>query len=210
MRQIVPRKAPSMGYVPLFDSLTTGTLHGKWPDIGLWPVMLSMADRFGNIDVTPQYIAGVTGLPESEVIACLVRFCSPDPDSRTSAHGGRRLEPLEDGRKWGWHVVNHTKYREKARLLARDSQRTASGMDAERKRKGRVCPPASPEVPPSDGNEDGDGNKTLRSSSSRPYRSSDSSLAANPKNDLQNREEENRRALKSRLGALAADFKRLS
>ena len=64
-----------MGYVPLFDNLTTGTLHGRWPDIGLWPVMLSMADRFGRIDVTPQYIAGVTGLDVQEVVECIGRFC---------------------------------------------------------------------------------------------------------------------------------------
>ena len=148
-----------MGYVPLFDNLTTGTLHGRWPDIGLWPVMLSMADRFGRIDVTPQYIAGVTGLDVQEVVECIGRFCSPDEDSRskTDEDEGRRLEPLEPGRKWGWKVVNHAKYREKARLLARDSDRTASGLDAERKRKKRECPPLSPEIPPSDGDGDGDG-----------------------------------------------------
>lgn len=150
-----------MGYVPLFDNLTTGTLHGRWPDIGLWPVMLSMADRFGRIDVTPQYIAGVTGLDVQEVVECIGRFCSPDEDSRskTDEDEGRRLEPLEPGRKWGWKVVNHAKYREKARLLARDSDRTASGLDAERKRKKRECPPLSPEIPPSDGDGDGDGDK---------------------------------------------------
>lgn len=149
-----------MGYVPLFDNLTTGTLHGRWPDIGLWPVMLSMADRFGRIDVTPQYIAGVTGLDVQEVVECIGRFCSPDEDSRskTDEDEGRRLEPLEPGRKWGWKVVNHAKYREKARLLARDSDRTASGLDAERKRKKRECPPLSPEIPPSDGDGDGDSN----------------------------------------------------
>ncbi len=151
-----------MGYVPLFDNLTTGTLHGRWPDIGLWPVMLSMADRFGRIDVTPQYIAGVTGLDVQEVVECIGRFCSPDEDSRskTDEDEGRRLEPLEPGRKWGWKVVNHAKYREKARLLARDSDRTASGLDAERKRKKRECPPLSPEIPPSDGDGDGDGDKS--------------------------------------------------
>ena len=151
-----------MGYVPLFDNLTTGTLHGRWPDIGLWPVMLSMADRFGRIDVTPQYIAGVTGLDVQEVVECIGRFCSPDEDSRskTDEDEGRRLEPLEPGRKWGWKVVNHAKYREKARLLARDSDRTASGLDAERKRKKRESPPLSPDIPPSDGDGDGDGDKS--------------------------------------------------
>jgi hypothetical protein len=47
----------SGGYIPLFASLTTGTLCGCWPDIGLWPVVLSMSDRWGIVDVTPAYIA---------------------------------------------------------------------------------------------------------------------------------------------------------
>ena len=151
-----------MGYVPLFDTLVTGTLHGKWPDIGLWPVILSMADRFGNLDVTPQYIAGVTGLAVEDVTACLARFCSPDPNSRTQNKDGLRLEPLDSIRKWGWHVVNHAAYRERARLLARDSERTANGMDAERKRRERARPPKSPEFPPSDEDGDSDSGKELR------------------------------------------------
>ena len=40
------------GYTPLFASLTTGTLCGKWPDVGLWPIILSLADRHGEVDVT--------------------------------------------------------------------------------------------------------------------------------------------------------------
>ena len=148
-----------MGYVPLFDNLTRGTLHGKWPDIGLWPVILTMADRFGILDVTPEYIAGVTGLDLEEVIACMARFTQPDPRSRTHSTDdeGRRLELLDDRRDWGWRVVNHAKYREKARLLSRDSERTANGMDAARKRRERGSPPKSPEVSPSDGDGDGDG-----------------------------------------------------
>ena len=143
-----------MGYVPLFDHLTTGTLYGKWPDIGLWPVLLSMADKHGKIDVTPQFIAGVTGLGVDEVTACIQRFCSEDEFSRTRTDGGRRLEPISWDRAWGWRVVNHAAYREKARLLAKDQARTNSGVDAERKRASRERPPLSPEVPLSDADAD--------------------------------------------------------
>ena len=156
-----------MGYTPLFGSLTTGTLYGKWPDIGLWPIILSIADRHGVVDVTPEYLAGVTGLPLDQLLACLGRFCEPDPGSRSSAHEGRRLIPL-DGRPWGWWVVNHERYREKARKMAYDSERTASGRDAERKRESRAvprCPDASRAVPLSDSDSDSDKNKSsLRNS----------------------------------------------
>lgn len=146
------------GYTPLFSSLATGTLCGKWPDIGLWPIVLSLADRHGTVDVTPAYLASITGLPVDDVIACMKRFCEPDPYSRSTEHGGARLIMIDAGaRDWGWIVVNHGKYREKARLQAKDSARTESGRDAARKAAERSaspgngsCPPLSPAVPLSD------------------------------------------------------------
>lgn len=126
-----------MGYTPLFDTLTSGTLCGKWPDIGLWPIVLSLADKNGIVDVTPTYIASITGLEIDEVVACLERFCEPDPYSRSQEHQGARLVKLDDNRPWGWCVVNHGKYREKARLHAKNTREVESGREAERKRHAR-------------------------------------------------------------------------
>lgn len=144
----------SSGYAPLFASLTTGTLCGRWPDIGLWPIVLSLKDRYGVVDVTPDYLSRVTGLSLDEVTACMGRFCEPDPYSRSSAEEGRRLVLLDpEKRSWGWRVVNSGLYRERARLQAKDAARTESGMDAARKRKSPEntqvprSPPVSPEVP---------------------------------------------------------------
>lgn len=136
------------GYVPLFASLTSGTLCGKWPDVGLWPIVLSLADRDGIVDVTPDFLARVTGLPVPDVVACMERFCQPDPYSRSGAEGGARLVLLDAHREWGWHIVNHGKYREKARLQGKDTARTASGQDAERKRQQRAASPDVPRIPP--------------------------------------------------------------
>jgi hypothetical protein len=122
------------GYVPLFDSLTKGTLCGKWPDIGLWPIVLSLSDKNGVVDCTPDYIAGVTGMTIDDVSACMDRFCAPDPKSRSAAAGGARLVLLDEHRQWGWQVVNHSSYREKARKQMQQNQATESGRDAERKR----------------------------------------------------------------------------
>lgn len=145
------------GYTPLFSSLTTGTLCGRWPDIGLWPIVLSLSDKNGIVDVTPAYIAGVTGLPVQEVVACMKRFCEPDQYSRSATDGGARLVLLDDHRDWGWRIVNHGKYREKARKAAYDSERTASGADAARKQRERQqsrdvprCPDESRAIPLSD------------------------------------------------------------
>ena len=141
------------GYTPLFSSLTTGTLCGKWPDIGLWPIILSMADKHGIVDVTPAYIAGVTGLETEEVIACMRRFCEPDHYSRSSEEGGARLRLVDAHRDWGWQIVNHGKYRERARKTASDAERVADGSNAERMRN-RHRPALTRAEPPSDADAD--------------------------------------------------------
>ena len=117
------------GYTPLFDSLTKGTLCGRWPDIGLWPIILSLSDRNGHVDVTCSYLAGVTGLPVDEVTACMARFCEPDPISRSKDQSGARLVLLDEHRPWGWRIVNHAHYREKARLTAKASREVSEGLN---------------------------------------------------------------------------------
>jgi hypothetical protein len=82
------------GYTPLFSTLTTGTLCGKWPDIGLWPIVLSMVDKHGVLDRIPRAIAGVVGLPEAEVVACMQRF---------EARGW--IERIYPHLTWGWRLT---------------------------------------------------------------------------------------------------------
>lgn len=135
-----------MGYTPLFDSLTTGTLCGRWPDIGLWAVLLSMADRNGVIDVTPDYIARVTGLEIREVLACLDRFCAVDDSSRSSDAMGARLVKIDELRLWGWRIVNHAKYRERARLMSKNEREVASGANAARMAQTAVHRRSPPET----------------------------------------------------------------
>lgn len=120
-----------MGYTPVFDTLTKGTLCGKWPDIGLWPVLLSMADWKGEIDATQQYIAAVTGLALADVMKCLDRFCNHDERSRSGESGGARLELVDPERGWGWRVINFQKYRDKAS----NAKQVSDGRNAEKVRR---------------------------------------------------------------------------
>lgn len=149
------------GYTPVFSSIFDGTLHGKWPQTGVWLALLAMTDRHGCIDRTPQAIASDIGISVDELMNCITQFMAPDPMSRTRDYEGRRLIPIEADRSWGWRVVNHARYREKARLQAKDSARTESGADAARKRSPPVSPadPRSPPAAPSpnsDSNTDSD------------------------------------------------------
>lgn len=122
------------GYTPVFDSVFQGTLCGRWPDTGVWLCLLALADKHGNIDSTIPYISAVTGIPTQILAECIERFMAPDPLSRTQTDDGRRLVPIDPDRNWGWVVVNHGKYREKARKQMQQIAATESGRDAERKR----------------------------------------------------------------------------
>lgn len=136
------------GYTPLFSTLTTGTLCGRWPDIGLWPIVLSLTDRNGVVDCTQAYISGITGLPVDEVTACMARFCEPDPKSRSDTESGARLQLLDEHRDWGWRVVNHGLYREKARLAAKTAREIEEGRNKQRMLD-RRSPPMTAADPPS-------------------------------------------------------------
>lgn len=152
------------GYTPVFRAVFDGTLHGRWPQTGVWLALLAMSDRHGNIDRSPQAIASDIGIGVDQLLECIAEFCAPDPMSRTREFDGRRLELIDPVRPWGWRVLNHGKYREKARKAAFDADRTASGADAARKREARrqqagadaLCPDASRAGPPSDTDTDTD------------------------------------------------------
>lgn len=157
------------GYTPLFSTVFDGTLHGKWPQTGIWLALLAMADKNGLIDRSPPAIASDIGVDAETLMACIAEFCSPDPMSRSQEREGRRLELIDASRPWGWKVINHGKYREKARLLSKSLAEAESGANAKRMRD-RRRPPETAADRPSDADADADKNSPSRSY--RPYRSS--------------------------------------
>lgn len=169
------------GYTPVFKSIFQGTLCGQYPDTAAWLFFLALADKNGHVDMTPQFISAVTGMPVDDLTACIERFMQPDPNSRSSAEEGRRLVLVDPARSWGWRIVNHDKYREKARLAAKNAEAVSAGKEAERKRHARDvsagvrrCPPVSD---PSDADADTDYREQLRSTSERSFRPSSSERA---------------------------------
>jgi hypothetical protein len=155
------------GYTPVFRSIFQGTLCGKYPDLPVWLVLLALADRHGEIDAHPSYIATVSGLPQADVEAAIHKFCQPDDASRTADEDGRRLVPIP-GRGFGWTIVNHGKYREKARLAARSEREVETGINAARMRQRREAektagdrrrPPETAPDHPSDSDADSDSDK---------------------------------------------------
>src|SRR5207247_2600082 len=65
--------------------------------------------------------------------AALAKLGSPDPLSRTPDEDGRRIVPLDEGREWGWRLVNYMRYR-----LIRDQEgRRQQGREAQARFRAR-------------------------------------------------------------------------
>ncbi len=146
------------GYTPVFDSVFQGSLCGKYPDLPVWLVLLALQQRGGVIDAHPAYISKISGIPQTDIEAAIGRFCEPDEESRTPDNDGRRLIPIE-GAGFGWVVVNHRKYQEKARLAARTAR------EAEERKALPAIPrnsPQTPADPPSNSNSNSNTDKTAR------------------------------------------------
>ena len=155
------------GYTPAFDSIYDGTLYGRWPAAAVMATLIPLIDAKGCINRSFEAIAGMTGWPMELLKRGIEELEQPDPHSRTPAEDGRRLIKLDPARPWGWRVVNHMLYREKARKMAYDKERTESGRDAERKRAERensrdvpTSPDESRDVPLSDSYADSEAKKT--------------------------------------------------
>ena len=128
------------GYTPVFSSIYDGTLYGKWPAAAVFATLLPLADVRGHIDMSPEAIAGRTGWPLELLLQGIEQLCEPDRKSRSQELEGRRLVPLDPGRSWGWSIVNHELYREKARLMAKNAREIEDGKNAARM-KDRRRPP---------------------------------------------------------------------
>lgn len=145
------------GYTPVFDTVFAGTLCGKWPALPVWLTVLPMADKNGRIDMTPEAIAALTGWPIEMLMLGLEQLCKADPRSRSKDEDGARLKLLEEDRDWGWQVVNHMKYREKARLMGKNETEVLSGKNRDRLND-RRSPPTTAAHRPSDSYADTDSN----------------------------------------------------
>jgi hypothetical protein len=81
------------------------------------------------------------------LMQALDKLTSPDPHSRSVDCDGRRLELVDpENRGWGWRVVNHARYREKARLTSKAAREADSGANASRMQQRRAAPQPEPQT----------------------------------------------------------------
>jgi hypothetical protein len=99
------------GYTALFGEIVTSSIWNEDAfTCKVWVTLLALADYRGNV------FAGVAGLAPvvrgsyEHTEKAISKLLSPDLHSRSQEKEGRRIEPIEGG----WHIVNYTKYRQKA------------------------------------------------------------------------------------------------
>lgn len=130
-------------YVKLFSSILTSSVWAEdIPTRIVWITLLALADKDGDVRASPSGLARVANVPLAACQHALERLSSPDPESGTQEHEGRRIEE-RDG---GWFILNYVKYREIQDAEARKAswressrkhrqKRAASATSAERHQK---------------------------------------------------------------------------
>jgi len=79
-----------------------------------WITLLAVSNKDGVASVTTSGLARLANITLENSEDAIRVLSSPDADTLTQAHEGRRIERCEDG----WRLLNFQKYREKAKKAA--------------------------------------------------------------------------------------------
>lgn len=118
-----------MSYTKLFHRIITSSIWDEpHPTRIVWITMMAMANQDGYVGTTKKSLALLSRVSEEECDAAIKTFLSPDPESRTKEHSGRRIEVVDGG----WCLLNFSKHRDS---LSEDPNAVAS---RERMRRMRI------------------------------------------------------------------------
>ena len=99
-------------YGKIFASMFSGSLYGDWEAIVTLTVMVVLADKHGDVDMTCEVLSARTSIPLDIIRRGIASLEAPDPKSRTPDDEGRRILRVSDTRDWGWRITNYNAYRE--------------------------------------------------------------------------------------------------
>src|SRR4030042_1008042 len=101
----------SDGFVKIYGSQLLNSTVWVQTDLTtkvVWIIMLTLADRHGNVKASVPGIAKLAGVEIEEAAESIEILKAPDKWSRTQEHEGRRLIEIDGG----WNVLNYEKYRD--------------------------------------------------------------------------------------------------
>ena len=125
-------------YGKIFKQMYEGTLvsRGSWQALITFQQFIVLANRHGEVDMTPEAISRLTTIPLDVIQAGISALEKPDPESRTPDKDGRRIVRLDGHRSWGWRLVNYEKYR---KITSEEDRREyqAKWIAAKREKQGQ-------------------------------------------------------------------------
>lgn len=121
-------RVPPGAFVKLYATILRSSVWSEAHGTRLlWITMLADADAEGYVRGSVGGLARLANISREEAVEGLRVLSSPDPDSRTEEHEGRRVEEVAPGT---WKVLNFRQYRE---------MRTPKQLaDADRQRRHRA------------------------------------------------------------------------
>lgn len=126
-------------YIPLFQDIRNSSLWAYDSDVRIvWFALLTLADPEGYVCAAVPGLAIAANVPLSKAREAIALFESPDQDSRSVEHEGRRLERVPRG----WRILNYGAMLDRARHEAEKARKRrwinaqrrssrAEGVDAE-------------------------------------------------------------------------------
>jgi hypothetical protein len=99
----------SSGYVKIYGSILDSSVWAEPPATRcVWLALLAMADESGFVEASVGGLARRANVTPKQCETALAALLAPDPDSKSPAHEGRRIERIERG----WAILNYRVYRE--------------------------------------------------------------------------------------------------
>lgn len=105
-----------IGYTKLFQNIITSSIWGEDDKTRIvWITMLALCNRDGIVEASVSGLAALSRVDKESAARAIQVLESPDPDSRSKEHEGRRIQRVDGG----WLILNHAKYRKKLSLEER-------------------------------------------------------------------------------------------
>lgn len=121
-----------IGYTKLFQNIVTSSIWGEDDKTRIvWITMLALCNRDGVVEASMSGLAALSRVDKESTARAVQVLESPDPDSRSQEHEGRRIRKVDGG----WLILNHDKYRKRLSMEERRDYLTLKQREyRERKR----------------------------------------------------------------------------
>ena len=124
-------------YAKIYEQIFDSSIAEDYQVRHVFEDLLKLADQEGVVNRTHEAIARRTNVPLEIVRRGIEALEKPDPRSQSKEADGRRLVRLEEGRDWGWRIVNHGYYRA---LRTAEEKRNADRNRQRNNRNGSSLP----------------------------------------------------------------------